>query len=134
MPKIIHGFIGIEHCSKKDSIIELVLISRKDCRRLGSRVISRGCDHAGNCSNQVETELVTIIKHKVDLPIINSYTIVRGSIALPWTQSISMFHSHGKTESENEESQKKCLDLHFTDIGNRYKDYTILNLIDKSGS
>ena len=42
---------------------EFYLISRKDCRRPGRRLITRGLDDDGNAANFVETEHVFIINH-----------------------------------------------------------------------
>lgn len=50
----------------------MILISRKDCRRLGSRIIARGTDDYGNCSNYVESEMITIIKGQDNFIKINS--------------------------------------------------------------
>lgn len=71
MPKLIHGFINTETLKYKELFIELVLISRKDCRKIGSRLIDRGIDDNGNCSNYVETEMITIVK-SIDYTKINS--------------------------------------------------------------
>jgi len=39
-----------------DKKLEFLLISKRDCNRLGSRLYSRGADLSGNVSNFAETE------------------------------------------------------------------------------
>lgn len=90
----------------------------------------RGIDESGNCSNFVETELLTFLKSNSQLKI-NSYTIVRGSIALIWSQTYSLFN-FSKINLFDKNKSKSSLELHIKDLENRYRDYKIINLIDKT--
>lgn len=46
--------------------MDFLLISKRDCMRLGSRLYSRGADSTGNVSNFAETEQILTITEKVD--------------------------------------------------------------------
>jgi hypothetical protein len=60
---------------------KIVLISRRNHRRVGTRFNSRGIDKDGHVSNMVETEQILLFdEHSC------SYIQVRGSVPLYWSQ------------------------------------------------
>jgi hypothetical protein len=58
LPVFISGLVAIKYSKVGQMDIEVVLVSRRDKRRMGRRFISRGADLDGNCSNFAETEQI----------------------------------------------------------------------------
>ena len=65
--------------------VQLVLISRRGWKRVGTRYHSRGIDDNGQVSNFVETEQIVIAGASK-----TSYVQVRGSIPLFWEQVVNI--------------------------------------------
>ena len=66
---------------------DLLLITRRNRFRVGTRFTRRGADGTGNCANYAETEQVILVKHKTNssLAAICSHLQTRGSIPLRWS-------------------------------------------------
>ena len=81
----IFGFVYISSPQfKTGAKTDFILVSRKDCRRMGRRFITRGLDQDGNAANFVETEHI-FVQYEVDHMVVASYVQIRGSIPLLWT-------------------------------------------------
>ena len=57
----IFGFVYMSQPQfKSGAKTDFILVSRKDCRRMGRRFITRGLDRQGNAANFVETEHIFV--------------------------------------------------------------------------
>ena len=63
--------------------LDLILISRRSCRRGGTRYNARGIDDEGQVANFVETEQLTYINRQRVL----SFVQIRGSVPVFWEQT-----------------------------------------------
>jgi len=57
---LIYGYVFVHALHFDQKKAEFILISKKDCKRLGRRFVSRGLDSDGNASNFVETEHIIV--------------------------------------------------------------------------
>ena len=82
MVHIIQGFIGFVSFEfiYKPKIV-YILISRRSCKRAGTRFYTRGIDDEGEVANYVETEQLIYAG-----PDVVSHVQVRGSVPLFWEQ------------------------------------------------
>ncbi|WVO16924.1 hypothetical protein L204_104610 [Cryptococcus depauperatus] len=111
--------------------INLAVISRRSRDRAGLRYQRRGIDDEGHVANLVETEM--IVKSRVEgKSSIFSFTQVRGSIPLRWSQSP---YSMKPPPVLEEPIDKTCAvaNLHFNDLVTRYGPITIVNLSEQDG-
>lgn len=115
-----------------DSSFLLTLISRRAIKRPGLRYLRRGVDEEGDTANSVETEQILSRASWNPNDKIYSFTQIRGSIPLFFSQSPYAFkpvpvlqHSF----STNHAAFKR----HFSNIASRYGDIQIASLVDKHG-
>ena len=130
---VIYGYTFIHAIHFDQKKAEYVLISRKDCRRLGRRFVSRGLDEEGNASNFVETEHI-IVHHEQESYRVASYVQIRGSIPLSWTQTPTLKYSPKLKINPDNKKNTQLAEKHFKESVERYGDITLINLIDKKGS
>jgi hypothetical protein len=130
---VIYGYVFIHALHFDQNKAEFVLISRKDCNRLGRRFVSRGLDKDGNASNFVETEHI-IIHHEEGAYRVASYVQTRGSIPLIWTQTPTLKYNPVLGISENDMLNKKAANKLFNKTVAKYGEHVLINLIDKKGS
>ncbi|OWZ73355.1 hypothetical protein AYX14_01249 [Cryptococcus neoformans] len=111
--------------------VDLVVVSRRSKDRAGLRYQRRGIDDNGHVANMVETEM--IVRAKVEgKSSLFSFTQVRGSIPLRWSQSP---YSMKPPPILNEPVDKTyaVASLHFNDLTSRYGPVTIINLSEQDG-
>lgn len=89
--KIIAGFAGMVDMNYKDPSVpnrtyQVVLISRINHRRLGTRYVRRGLDNDGNAANNVEMEQIVFNHDYLKNKAISSYCQIRGSRTASRTQ------------------------------------------------
>ncbi|KAL9005574.1 MAG: hypothetical protein Q9188_001666 [Gyalolechia gomerana] len=115
-----------------DASFLLTLISRRSILRPGLRYLRRGVDEQGHVANSVETEQILSRASWNTREKIHSYTQIRGSIPLFFSQSPCAFkpvpvlqHSF----SVNHAAFKR----HFSNLASRYGDVQIALLVDKHG-
>ena len=89
---VINGFISIRTVDCYDKEFNYILISRKDNRRTGVRLIVRGGDQNGYTANFAETEQIVTYLEDSSYNIL-SYYIIRGSIPLLWTQTRNLSYN-----------------------------------------
>lgn len=112
------------------SDFSLTLISRRSIKRPGLRYLRRGVDDQGDTANTVETEQILskaswALKEKV-----YSFTQIRGSIPLFFSQSPYSFKPVPVLQHSSEMNQR-AFERHFTNILSRYGNVQIALLVDK---
>ena len=130
---VIYGYVFIHALHFDQKKADFVLISRKDCKRLGRRFVSRGLDDEGNVSNFVETEHM-IIYYEDDSYRVASYVQTRGSIPLIWTQTPTLKYNPKLVIAEDAKMTRVAAEKHFEASVGKYGDHILINLIDKKGS
>ncbi|MCJ1379764.1 hypothetical protein MMC17_002867 [Xylographa soralifera] len=110
----------------------ITLVSRRSTLRPGLRYLRRGIDSEGNTANYVETEQILSEPSWSPLARIYSFTQVRGSIPLYFTQSPYSFkpvpilqHSY--------EANHTAFRRHFTNFISSYSNVQVVLLVDKQG-
>ncbi|MCJ1284814.1 hypothetical protein MMC26_004151 [Xylographa opegraphella] len=110
----------------------ITLVSRRSTLRPGLRYLRRGIDSEGDTANYVETEQILSVPSWSPSGRIHSFTQVRGSIPLYFTQSPYSFkpvpflqHSY--------EANRAAFRRHFTNLINTYSNVQVVLLVDKQG-
>ncbi|KAM3140580.1 hypothetical protein pb186bvf_007392 [Paramecium bursaria] len=130
IPIFISGLIAIKYFTLNNKQCQLVLLSRRDTRRMGRRFISRGADLDGNCSNFAETEQIFNYNN-----IYYSYLQTRGSMPFKWSQKPDLKWSPKCKILSNDQQNLEIIEKHFRDqftLG--IQKQVLVNLIDKKGS
>eukprot|EP01132_Coremiostelium_polycephalum_P001097 gene1097-1390_t len=110
--------------------LQLILISRRNLNRAGTRYYVRGIDKDGNVANNVETEQII----QLDQSTYTSFVQVRGSIPMFWTQYPNIKYKPSvKFYGESADNQM-VFAQHFKQIQELYGETTAINLIDRKGS
>ena len=117
---------------KPDSSFLITLISRRTIKRPGLRYLRRGIDDEGHTANSVETEQILSKASWTPSENTYSFTQIRGSIPLFFSQSPYAFKpvpvlQHSAATNETAFKQ------HFKMIMDRYGQVQIVLLVDKSG-
>lgn len=111
----------------------LTLISRRSIKRPGLRYLRRGIDDEGDTANTVETEQILSKYSWASNERVHSFTQIRGSIPLFFSQSPYSFKPVPILQHSSETNQR-AFERHFTNIVGRYGDVQIVLLVDqKSG-
>ena len=122
------GSQGLQH---KDFLV--TLISRRSTGRPGLRYLRRGVDDNGNAANYVETE--QILSDPVWAPQrkIYSFTQIRGSIPIIFSQSPYSFKPIPLI-SQSFDTNQAAFRKHFAAIVNQYGSTQVALLVDKHGT
>uniref|UniRef100_A0A8D9BUV5 Phosphatidylinositol-3-phosphatase SAC1 n=1 Tax=Cacopsylla melanoneura TaxID=428564 RepID=A0A8D9BUV5_9HEMI len=124
---VIHGFISINKCIINGKTFLWTLISRRSCKRAGTRLFTRGVDSDGNVANFVETEQIIEFEGYQ-----SSFVQIRGSIPLFWQQYPNLkLKPSPKIIQEN--NNMEAVNKHFKSQEPYYGYQVILNLIDQCG-
>ncbi|KAL7023542.1 hypothetical protein ACKWTF_012666 [Chironomus riparius] len=124
---IIQGFVQVEQCVIDNECFTLALVSRRSRFRAGTRYKRRGIDEDGHVANYVETEqILSLRQHQI------SFTQIRGSVPLYWSQPGYKYRPPPKIDKDEEETQK-AFAKHFDDELDIYKNICIVNLVEQSG-
>lgn len=139
---LIHGYIN---CKRNLYIgicnINWTLISRRSCRRAGTRFNTRGADLQGDVANFVETEQIVDnypndeinSGSKSPKPYFQTaYVQVRGSVPLVWSQKANYRYKPAIKINRNCD-QDHLMQLHFEELKKKYMHVTVVNLIDSNG-
>eukprot|EP01100_Stratorugosa_tubuloviscum_P008289 TRINITY_DN344_c2_g1_i1.p1 TRINITY_DN344_c2_g1~~TRINITY_DN344_c2_g1_i1.p1 ORF type:complete len:590 (+),score=188.30 TRINITY_DN344_c2_g1_i1:42-1772(+) len=127
---IMMGYIQINHITINSKNFDLILISRRNKHRSGTRFFQRGIDENGVVANNVETEQI------VTLPNFNkfaSFVLIRGSIPLLWSQPPTTAYTPKIVTKGTPEQNTKAFELHFQDLQKTYGQQTLVNLINHKG-
>ena len=111
----------------------LTLISRRSIKRSGLRYLRRGIDDDGNCANTVESEQILSSADWAPSGSIHSFTQVRGSVPVYFSQSPYSFKPVPILH-HSQDTNDKATELHFKDLRIRYGDVQATLLTDKHGT
>lgn len=111
----------------------LTLISRRSVRRAGLRYLRRGIDENGYAANFVETEQILSDPDWMPSRRIYSFTQIRGSIPVFWSQSPNSFKPIPRLQ-HGEETNLRAYRAHIKKITSTYGDVQAISLVEKSGS
>ena len=124
--------IELQNSEKKDISYLLTLISRRSVLRPGLRYLRRGVDDDGHTANSVETEQIL---SKASWGASNnkySFTQIRGSIPLFFSQSPYSFKPVPVLQ-HSPEANHVAFRRHFANIQAKYGPIQIVLLVDKHG-
>ncbi|OQR97037.1 phosphatidylinositide phosphatase SAC1 [Thraustotheca clavata] len=125
---IMQGYIEvIKQLSIASKSFDLVYISRRSCRRQGTRFTMRGIDEEGNVANFVETEQACLFSDKRQ----TSFVQIRGSIPVYWSSPVSMKYAPKVFQRSNIEKDTLAFSAHANEIMKLYGRVIMVNLIDK---
>ena len=111
----------------------LTLISRRSVKRPGLRYLRRGVDDKGDVANFVETEQILSKASWAPLEKVYSFTQIRGSIPLFFSQSPYSFRPIPIMQHSSE-TNRRALRQHFSNLVSRYDGVQIVLLVDKKGN
>ena len=117
---------------RQDSRFLITLISRRSINRPGLRYLRRGVDDGGNTANSVETEQILSKASWEPSDKVYSFTQIRGSIPLFFSQSPYSFKPIPFLQHSSE-TNHRAFKRHFSSIVGRYGDVQIVLLVDKHG-
>lgn len=136
--KISEGKEGIQDVlqTQKDNVgpssFLITLISRRTVMRPGLRYLRRGVDDQGHTANSVETEQILSRPSWPETEKVYSFTQIRGSIPLFFSQSPYAFKPVPVLQ-QSFETNHRAFKLHFSNIVNRYGAVQAALLVDKAG-
>ena len=110
----------------------ITLISRRSIMRPGLRYLRRGVDDEGHTANSVETEQILSSPSWNQSDRIHSFTQIRGSMPLYFSQSPYSFKPVPVLQHSPERNHA-AFKRHFTNIVSRYGNTQIVLLVDKQG-
>ena len=110
----------------------ITLISRRSIKRPGLRYLRRGVDAEGNTANSVETEQILSSAAWSPTSRIHSFSQLRGSIPLYFSQSPYSFKPAAVLQ-HSDESNHAAFKHHFNQVINTYGGVQIALLVDKHG-
>ena len=110
----------------------ITLISRRSVKRPGLRYLRRGVDDDGNAANTVETEQILSKVSWAPSEKIYSFTQLRGSIPLFFSQSPYSLKPTPILQ-HSMEMNHKAFKRHFANVVGRYGDTQVVLLVDKHG-
>ncbi|TFK54747.1 hypothetical protein OE88DRAFT_1777920 [Heliocybe sulcata] len=115
------------------ALVDYILISRRSRERGGLRYQRRGIDDEANVANFVETEVVMRVEREGTSNIF-SYTIIRGSIPLFWSQpGYSLKPAPVLSPERTQEQNLDAIRRHFQKVVSKYGPTTIVNLAEQHG-
>lgn len=130
---IAHARSALESMTGDTQAFLLTLISRKSIKRAGLRYLRRGIDDNGNCANCVETEQILSTPEWDDARPIRSFTQIRASIPLYFSQSPYSFKPLPVLH-QSEATNKTAMKKHFEALCDRYGGVQTAALVDKHGT
>ncbi|KAA6412113.1 MAG: hypothetical protein FRX48_04263 [Lasallia pustulata] len=120
------------HVSQGRQAFLITLISRRSIMRPGLRYLRRGVDDNGNTANSVETEQILSKPAWRASDKVFSFTQIRGSIPLYFSQSPYSFKPVPVLQ-HSFETNHIAFKEHFKDLVSRYGGIQIALLVDKHG-
>lgn len=110
----------------------LTLISRRSIKRPGLRYLRRGVDDNGDTANSVETEQILSSRSWQPTDKTYSFTQIRGSIPLYFSQSPYAFKP-APVLQQSQAANHAAFKRHITHITGRYGGVQIVSLVNKHG-
>ncbi|KAI9890278.1 MAG: hypothetical protein M1814_004313 [Vezdaea aestivalis] len=118
------------HTKEAQPNLLLTLISRRSIHRPGLRYLRRGVDEAGNVANFVETEQILSSPTWSPAAKVFSYTQIRGSIPLFFSQTPYAFKPSPQMH-HSFETNHQAFSKHLEDLWRSYDTIKIVSLLDK---
>lgn len=122
------GFFDIVPVQIGQKSFDLVLATRRSCRRAGTRYNVRGIDSNGSVANFAETEQIVYFDGNYA-----SFVQIRGSIPLFWTQTVDISYKP-KPRVVPEANHLAAAQRHFRELVSYYGPLVLVNLVDQKGS
>lgn len=110
-----------------ESVFRLVYISRRSCKRQGTRFTMRGIDDDGNVANFVETEQICVFADGRQ----TSFVQIRGSIPVFWSSPVTMKYAPRVYQRAVPAKDIAAFKLHAYELMALYGRVLVVNLIDK---
>ncbi|TQS35961.1 hypothetical protein Golomagni_03605 [Golovinomyces magnicellulatus] len=108
----------------------LTIISRRSIRRAGLRYLRRGVDENGFTANFVETEQILSDPNWNPSRRLSSFTQIRGSIPVFWSQSPNSFKPIPRLQ-HSEETNSRGYCAHIKKLTSTYGDVQVISLVEK---
>eukprot|EP01087_Luapelamoeba_hula_P009042 TRINITY_DN2305_c0_g1_i1.p1 TRINITY_DN2305_c0_g1~~TRINITY_DN2305_c0_g1_i1.p1 ORF type:complete len:620 (+),score=96.57 TRINITY_DN2305_c0_g1_i1:19-1878(+) len=125
------GFINIvPRCEINGVAFSLILVSRRNVKRAGTRFNVRGVDDQGNVANNIETEQIVISSDGR----VSAFVQTRGSIPVFWTQYTNIKYTPPLRVIGQDSESSNASGLHFQDQTKRYGKHVLINLVNQHGS
>ncbi|KAF0703822.1 Aste57867_7500 [Aphanomyces stellatus] len=125
---IMQGFVEIcKSLTISGKTFDLLYISRRSCRRQGTRFTMRGIDDEGNVANFVETEQACLFADGRE----TSFVQIRGSIPVVWSSPVSLKYAPKVYQRNQLEKDTAAFQLHADEVMKFYGRVIMVNLIDK---
>lgn len=128
----IHNVLETQKDNAEHSTFLITLISRRSIMRPGLRYLRRGVDDQGHTANSVETEQILSKPSWPEAEKVYSFTQIRGSIPLFFSQSPYAFKPVPILQHSSE-TNYGAFKHHFTSIVKRYGAVQAASLVDKTG-
>ncbi|TMW61951.1 hypothetical protein Poli38472_009444 [Pythium oligandrum] len=109
------------------STFKILYISRRSCRRQGTRFTLRGIDDDGNVANFVETEQICLFRDGRQ----TSFVQIRGSIPIYWSSPVSMKYAPKVYQRNQPDKDVPAFKHHAYELTQLYGRVVIVNLIDR---
>ncbi|ETW05418.1 hypothetical protein H310_03184 [Aphanomyces invadans] len=106
---------------------DILYISRRSCRRQGTRFTMRGIDSEGNVANFVETEQALLFPDGRE----TSFVQIRGSIPVVWSSPVTLKYAPKVYQRQELEKDTAAFQLHAEELMKLYGRVILVNLIDK---
>ena len=115
---VMHGSFKSFAFNSLERRFQFVLIARRSAEFAGTRFRKRGINFSGDAANEVETEQILIAYGPPDR--VMSFTQIRGSVPLHWSQDAHGLLGKPEIVIKNVDIALESTKLHFTDLLNRY--------------
>ncbi|KAI9917062.1 hypothetical protein PsorP6_018232 [Peronosclerospora sorghi] len=116
-----------EQLTVNDKSFRILFISRRSCKRQGTRFTMRGIDDDGNVANFVETEQICLFDDGRQ----TSFVQIRGSIPVFWSSPVSMKYAPKVYQANDMERDVAAFQKHAYELMSLYGRVLFVNLIDK---
>ncbi|CAK4688253.1 unnamed protein product [Aphanomyces euteiches] len=125
---IMQGYIEISKgVTVGAKTFDLLYVSRRSCRRQGTRFTMRGIDEEGNVANFVETEQACLYPDGRE----TSFVQIRGSIPVVWSSPVTLKYAPKVYQRNQLEPDTAAFQLHANEMMKYYGRVIMVNLIDK---
>ncbi|TYZ58368.1 hypothetical protein PybrP1_004962 [[Pythium] brassicae (nom. inval.)] len=110
-----------------EAAFRILYVSRRSCKRQGTRFTMRGIDAEGNVANFVETEQICLFADGRQ----TSFVQIRGSIPVFWSSPVTMKYAPTVYQRAVPETDIAAFKLHAYELMALYGRVLVVNLIDK---
>ncbi|KAI3385370.1 hypothetical protein SNEBB_001083 [Seison nebaliae] len=111
---------------------DFILISRRNRRHAGTRFTRRGIDCDGDVANFVQTEQIFIGSDN-GTDYIYSFTQIRGSIPLFWSQKVNLKYKPS-IQLKHPKNEVSSFQAHMNKLTDKYGKVVSVNLVNQTGS